>query len=121
MTPGLKNALQDQAVSIAVWGGGFVGYSTAATFARAGLKVYLVDINPYVVEAVNAGKCPVHGLRDWLAFDPATVADRATFDDPHQYPDGIPHVVVNGVLTLREAEHTGDLGGRGVKGEATTR
>jgi N-acyl-D-amino-acid deacylase len=53
---------------------------------------------------------------DVVVFDPTTVADRATFDDPHQYPEGIEHVVVNGVLTLRDAEHTGDLGGRGVKG-----
>ena len=53
---------------------------------------------------------------DLVAFDPATVSDRATFDDPHQYPVGIEHVVVNGVLTLRDHEHTGDLGGRGVRG-----
>jgi N-acyl-D-amino-acid deacylase len=53
---------------------------------------------------------------DVVVFDPGTVADRATFDDPHQYPEGIEHVVVNGVLTLRDAEHTGDLGGRGVRG-----
>lgn len=57
---------------------------------------------------------------DLVAFDPDTVQDRATFDDPHQYPEGIPHVVVNGVLTLRDGEHTGSLGGRGVRGEAAT-
>ena len=55
---------------------------------------------------------------DLVAFDPSTVRDTATFDDPHQYPQGIPHVVVNGVLTLRDGEHTGQLGGRGVKGAA---
>jgi N-acyl-D-amino-acid deacylase len=57
---------------------------------------------------------------DLVAFDPADVADRATFDDPHQYPVGIPLVVVNGVVTLREGEHTGSLGGRGVRGEPIT-
>jgi N-acyl-D-amino-acid deacylase len=53
---------------------------------------------------------------DLVAFDPDTVADRATFDDPHQYPIGVPVVIVNGVVTLRDGEHTGSLGGRGVKG-----
>jgi N-acyl-D-amino-acid deacylase len=57
---------------------------------------------------------------DLVAFDAADVADRATFDDPHQYPVGIPLVVVNGVVTLREGEHTGSLGGRGVRGEPIT-
>ncbi|MDX1645693.1 MAG: D-aminoacylase [Longimicrobiales bacterium] len=57
---------------------------------------------------------------DLVAFDPDGVRDTATFDDPHQYPEGIPHVVVNGVLTLRDGEHTGRLGGRGVKGAAAT-
>jgi N-acyl-D-amino-acid deacylase len=53
---------------------------------------------------------------DLVAFDPATIADQATFDNPHQYPIGVPLVIVNGVVTLREGEHTGDLGGRGVRG-----
>ena len=51
---------------------------------------------------------------DVVAFDPDTVVDRASFDDPHQYPTGIPHVVVNGAFTLRDGEHTGALAGRGV-------
>lgn len=55
---------------------------------------------------------------DLVVFDPSTVADRATFEDPHQYPVGIPHVVVNGVVTLRGGEQTGDRGGRGVRGIA---
>lgn len=55
---------------------------------------------------------------DLVAFDPGTVADRATFESPHQYPVGIPVVVVNGVVTIRDGEHTGQRGGRGVRGTA---
>jgi N-acyl-D-amino-acid deacylase len=37
---------------------------------------------------------------DLVCFDPATVADAATFADPHRYPVGIPHVIVNGRLAV---------------------
>ena len=36
---------------------------------------------------------------DIVIFDAATVADTATFDKPHAYPRGIPHVIVNGVAS----------------------
>jgi N-acyl-D-amino-acid deacylase len=39
---------------------------------------------------------------DLVVFDPLTVTDRATFENPFQYPDGISLVAVNGALTLRE-------------------
>jgi N-acyl-D-amino-acid deacylase len=55
-------------------------------------------------------------VADLVAFDPETVADRATFEKPHQYPVGIPLVIVNGVITIRDGEQTGDLGGRAVRG-----
>ncbi|MBT8402749.1 MAG: D-aminoacylase [Gemmatimonadetes bacterium] len=54
---------------------------------------------------------------DLTAFDPSTVGDAATFDDPHRYPTGIPLVVVNGVVTLRDGEQTGARAGRPVRGE----
>ena len=53
---------------------------------------------------------------DLVAFDPRTVADTATFADPQRYPVGIELVVVNGVVTVREGEMTGELAGRPVRG-----
>jgi N-acyl-D-amino-acid deacylase len=53
---------------------------------------------------------------DLVAFDPATIADRATFEDPHQYPLGIPLVIVNGQITLREGDQTGVRAGRAIRG-----
>ena len=55
-------------------------------------------------------------VADVVVFDPDRVADRATFDDPHQYPEGIAHVVVSGVHTIRDGEQTGRMGGRAVRG-----
>jgi N-acyl-D-amino-acid deacylase len=52
---------------------------------------------------------------DLVAFDPATVSDKATFEQPHQYPVGIPHVIVNGVFVVRGGEHTGARPGRAVR------
>jgi len=42
---------------------------------------------------------------DLVIFDPATVIDRSTFQEPHQYPDGIPWVVVNGVITVEDGAY----------------
>ena len=44
---------------------------------------------------------------DITVFDPQTVADRATFDTPRAYPDGITHVFVNGQHVIDSGEHTG--------------
>jgi len=52
---------------------------------------------------------------DVVVFDPATVADRATFEHPHQYPVGIRDVMVNGRFVQREGERTSDLPGRVVR------
>lgn len=49
---------------------------------------------------------------DITVFDPATVGERATYTDPHQYAQGIYAVVVNGQITVRDGEHTGAMGGR---------
>jgi N-acyl-D-amino-acid deacylase len=53
---------------------------------------------------------------DLAVFDPATIADHATFEKPHQYSTGMKHVFVNGVQVLKDGEHTGATPGRAVWG-----
>ena len=53
---------------------------------------------------------------DVVVFDPAQIADRATFDQPHQYAVGMTHVFVNGVQVLKDGEHTGAKPGRALWG-----
>jgi len=53
---------------------------------------------------------------DVVVFDPATIADRATFEKPHQYAVGMRHVFVNGVQVLKDGEHTGRKPGRALWG-----
>ena len=53
---------------------------------------------------------------DVVLFDPNTISDHATFDDPHQLATGMHHVFVNGVQVLNEGEHTGATPGRVVRG-----
>ena len=49
---------------------------------------------------------------DIVVFDPATIADVATYDEPRQYPTGIEHVVVNGQIAVRDGTQTDAQAGR---------
>jgi N-acyl-D-amino-acid deacylase len=53
---------------------------------------------------------------DVVIFDPATISDHATFEKPHQYATGVRHVFVNGVLVIKDWEHTGAKSGQVVRG-----
>ena len=54
---------------------------------------------------------------DITLFDPATVSDKATFENPAQYPVGIPYVIVNGVVVIDKGEHRGARPGRVLYGK----
>ena len=62
------------------------------------------------------GALKTNYFADVVVFDPATIQDRATFAEPHQYSTGVEHVIVNGVPVLLDGEHTGATPGRFVKG-----
>jgi len=64
----------------------------------------------------DRGTLAVGAFADVVAFDPAAIADKATYEQPHQYAVGMRHVVVNGVPVLRDGEHTGATPGRALKG-----
>ncbi len=51
-------------------------------------------------------------MADLVIFDPEKIMDKATFTNPHQYPEGIHYVLVNGKLVVDEEEITGNLPGQ---------
>jgi N-acyl-D-aspartate/D-glutamate deacylase len=78
---------------------------------------------PQAIFKMTGGSAAALGLRgrgrlregyaaDVAVFDPATVADRATYDDPHRYAAGVSTVIVNGEVVIDGGDHTGALPGR---------
>ena len=57
---------------------------------------------------------------DIVVFDPATIADKATFEKPHQLSVGVNAVIVNGVEVIRDGAHTGAKPGQVVRGPGWT-
>jgi N-acyl-D-amino-acid deacylase len=51
-----------------------------------------------------------------VVFDPNAIADKATFEQPHQYSVGVKHVFVNGAQVLKDGDHTGAKPGRALYG-----
>jgi N-acyl-D-amino-acid deacylase len=64
----------------------------------------------------DRGRLAAGQFADLVVFDPKTIADRATYEQPHQYAVGVRHVWVNGVQVLKDGEHTGATPGRVVRG-----
>ncbi len=64
----------------------------------------------------DRGQLRTGAFADITIFDPATVNDAATFEDPHRPSVGIEYVIVNGVISLEHGKVTGQLGGRPLRG-----
>ncbi|MCI0389310.1 MAG: D-aminoacylase [Acidobacteria bacterium] len=78
---------------------------------------------PFAIRSMTSLPAQIIGLRDrgllregyWAditVFDPRTIADRATYVNPHQYADGIPYVLVNGEVAVDGGKITGKLPGK---------
>ncbi len=64
----------------------------------------------------DRGTLVVGNKADVVVFDPQTIRDLATFEQPHQLAEGVVHLLVNGELVLEHGEHTGALPGRVIRG-----
>lgn len=68
------------------------------------------------LKLVKRGSLAEGNYADLVIFDPYKIQDHATYDKPQQFATGVSDVVVNGVMVLRNGEHTGAKPGRFVKG-----
>jgi N-acyl-D-amino-acid deacylase len=64
----------------------------------------------------DRGNLATGQFADVVIFDPATIADKATYAEPQQFAVGVQHVLVNGQLVLQDGTMTGKRPGRAVRG-----
>src|SRR5262245_8978975 len=84
------------------------------TLAEAVKK--MTSMNADKLGIVDRGRLKEGLAADVTIFDQDHVIDRATFEQPHQFPVGIKYVIVNGVVTVENDQHTGALAGRVIYG-----
>ena len=65
----LRRQLFEGKKKIAVWGTGYIGFSTMANFAAQSVSCVGIDISEPLVSAINAGKTPMPNMEYWLGFD----------------------------------------------------
>jgi N-acyl-D-aspartate/D-glutamate deacylase len=75
----------------------------------------MTSLNARKVGLPQRGLIAVDYFADLVVFDPGTVADRATYEDPFQYNEGIEQVIVNGQIVLDNDRHTGARPGRALR------
>jgi N-acyl-D-amino-acid deacylase len=63
----------------------------------------------------DRGRLAPRMAADVVVFDPATVADKATYEEPFQYPVGIAAVIVNGAIALRDGERATSYTGKALR------
>jgi N-acyl-D-amino-acid deacylase len=76
----------------------------------------LTSLPAATLRVKERGRLAPEFFADVVVFDPKTIADRATYEQPHQYAVGMRHVWVNGVRVLKDGEHTDARPGRVVRG-----
>ena len=76
----------------------------------------MTSLNADKIGIKGRGRLEAGKFADVTIFDQGRVIDRATFESPHQFPTGIPYVIVNGVVVIDNEQHTGALPGRVLSG-----
>jgi N-acyl-D-amino-acid deacylase len=76
----------------------------------------LTSLPATTLKVKERGRLAPEYFADVVVFDPKTIADKATYEQPHQYAVGMRHVWVNGVRVLKDGEHTDAKPGRVVRG-----
>ncbi len=66
----------------------------------------------------DRGRIKEGAFADLVVFDPDTIQNEATYTDPHRYPTGIHHVMINGRFVIKAGALTGERPGAWIKGPA---
>ena len=90
--------------------GRYVRELKVLTLAEAVKK--MTSMNADKIGVADRGRLKEGLAADITIFDQDRVIDRATFENPHQFPVGIKHVIVNGEVTIENEQHTGALAGK---------
>ena len=61
--------LKSNKAKIAIWGCGYIGYSTMCFYAKNNIKSFGYDIDIQKVKEINKGKINIYGLKNWLGFN----------------------------------------------------
>lgn len=90
--------------------GKYVREEKILTWERALAK--MTSVPAQMLQLERRGELRVGYFADLVIFDPQTIADTATFTEPHQFPVGIDAVLVNGCVTIDHGTHTAARAGR---------
>ena len=76
----------------------------------------MTSMNADKISIPDRGSLKVGYWGDVAVFDPNTIADKATYENPHQYSVGVQYVLVNGQVVLDNGTHTGATPGKVIRG-----
>jgi UDP-N-acetyl-D-mannosaminuronate dehydrogenase len=74
-TQEIRKQLLEGKKKIAVWGAGYIGFSTMVNFAAEGVSCVGTDVSERLVSTINSGKTPVSNMEYWLGFDSKYLID----------------------------------------------